>query len=103
MMPQTPGPWHTGGIGISANGRRSMSVWGPTPEGAQSGEWIAKDVRPANAALIAAAPDMLTLLEDALEYFVATLSPCEPDCECFIHLTRAVIAKAKGHQSVEVP
>ena len=57
----TLGPWHLGGITDPTTDPR-YSVWGPTPPDAQSGEWIAKDITPANAHLIAAAPELLACL-----------------------------------------
>lgn len=47
----TPLPWTTMGVANPATDPR-MSLWGPRPHGAESGEWIAKDIRPANVEFI---------------------------------------------------
>ncbi len=44
------------------SGRPSVNIWGPTPEGMQSGEIVAKDVTLPNAQLIAQAPDLLKVV-----------------------------------------
>ena len=72
----TPGPWNTGGIANPNSDRPHTSVWGPTPVGKQSGEWIAKDVTLPNARLIAAAPDLL----DALRLIMLEPHGC-PMCD----------------------
>ena len=56
----TEGPWHTGGE-IITNGEVRYNVWGPTPWGKQSGTMVCQLARPADAALIAAAPELLLL------------------------------------------
>lgn len=68
MNTHTPGPWNLGGVSNPRTDPR-YSIWGPTPPGKQSGEWIAKDVAKANARLIAAAPELLAALKAILEAF----------------------------------
>lgn len=68
MKARTPGPWHTGGISDPLGSPR-VGIWGPTPPGAQSGIWIARDVKLADARLIAAAPAMYQELELAADTF----------------------------------
>ena len=68
----TPGPWATAGISNPQTNPR-MSVWGPKAPDAQSGEWIAKDIRPANAEFIVRAcnahDDLVAALKDVLAQF----------------------------------
>src|SRR5712671_3511890 len=64
----TPGPWHLGGTFMPDSKDPRQCVWSSTPFGQQSGEIICKDVTPANARLIAAAPDLLAALRDLVEH-----------------------------------
>lgn len=94
MGKHTPGPWTTGGElhGFWAvedgNGRVICQLNGNfTPE--------------ANAMLIAAAPDLLALLEEAVKYMSCDNELDEPerdlcDNDCLFCLARAAIARAKG-------
>lgn len=52
VVSHTPGPWHTGGTFNPTLDPR-MNVWGPTPEGKQSGSIIAQHIKPDDARLIA--------------------------------------------------
>ena len=65
---RAPLPWHTAGT-ANPNTDPRQGVWGPTPPGAQSGEWIAKDIRPANAEFIVRACNAHDDLLDALRSF----------------------------------
>jgi hypothetical protein len=62
----TPGPWNTGGLSFTSEGPR-QSIWGPTPGEAQSGEWIAKDVRPANASRIVLCCNGFDIVKELIE------------------------------------
>ncbi len=53
----------------------------------------------ANAALIAAAPDLYIALTNALDYLHDILGQCEEDCTCMKHALEAAIAKAEGHRT----
>lgn len=70
----TPTPWNTAGVSNPDSDQR-MSVWGPISEGKQSGEWVAKDIRPANAAFIVRAVNAHEALVEALERTVAAHCP----------------------------
>ncbi|MGA7807866.1 hypothetical protein [Bradyrhizobium sp.] len=59
MSAHTPGPWHVGGIFMPNSDDPRANVWGPTPQGFQSGLVICKKAKPMDARLIAAAPDLL--------------------------------------------
>lgn len=67
----TPLPWTTAGIANPSTDPR-MSLWGPRPPGAQSGEWIAKDLTPANVRFILTAvnshADLLAALKGLLAH-----------------------------------
>lgn len=98
----TKGPWHIGGTfwrqrGIDKNAERIalVNIWGPTPEGMQSGETIAKEVTPANALLIASAPDLL----DACQAALLTLNINRKYVECvpLEDKLRKVLAMATGN------
>ena len=65
----TPGPWATAGISNPQTNPR-MSVWGPKAPDAQSGEWIAKDIRPANAEFIVRACNSFDALVEAAKHAV---------------------------------
>lgn len=60
VLCHSAGPWHTAGTFNPDGPRPTTWVWGPTPEGAQSGECIAQHVALTNAPLICAAPDLLS-------------------------------------------
>lgn len=53
----------------------------------------------ANAFLIESAPDLLEAAVTALEVLTPMLSPCDPDCDCVLHMLDAAIAKATGAAS----
>lgn len=50
----------------------------------------------ANARLIAAAPKLLAIAKDALDYLQDQLGSCDPGCECLLHPLAAAIGKAEG-------
>lgn len=92
----TPGPWHTGGTAFLREGPR-MNVWSRTAKGDQSGEILAKDVKPANARLMAAAPELIAVTREMCriiafaspETLVEALKRCYDDA-------REAIDKAEG-------
>ena len=63
----TPLPWSTGGISTQGNRAPYTGIWGPTPEGMQSGTWIAKEVPLPDADLIVNAVNCHADLLDALK------------------------------------
>lgn len=65
----TPGPWHVGGTFDPDSDHPTVNVWGPTPDGLQSGRIIANRCAPYDARLIARAPTMHAVLLECLEYF----------------------------------
>lgn len=98
-MSHTPGPWH---IGTSADGTPAVCVPVHVSEGTDF--VVAQVNKPrlmgcvtgcaeANARLIAAAPDLLAALEEALLDHMAP-HDCEP--ECWSHKAAVAIKKARG-------
>jgi hypothetical protein len=81
-----------------------MSLWGPTPVGAQSGEWIAKDLRPDNAEFIVRAcnshADLLAALKAMSMRFELALVHGElspgTDNSHLAEMAFNAIAKAEG-------
>lgn len=92
MSAHTPGPWHMGGIVNPDGPSATCSVWGPTPKGMQSGEWICRNVSLKNGPIIAAAPD----LAEALAWMVKKIDdyPIGLDESNWIRTARAALAKA---------
>ena len=84
-MAHTPGPWRVGDAGCS--------VFGPKKSDGSLPAVIATKVRPGNATLIAAAPDLLAALE-AIERGLTNGQ--KERGETFQSIARAAIAKAKG-------
>jgi hypothetical protein len=92
------GPWHTGGIFNPNSDDPRVWIWTPVPAGAQSGEVVAKDVRPRDAQLICAASELLSLLREAEN--LAVLGDIEEDTEAlgwgeWLKNTRALLARVK--------
>ena len=103
MAEHTPGPWRVGDSPFcvvadvpapnDATGHNAVDYYG--------GYLIAESIRGIDdARLIAAAPDLLTAAENALDWLENDLGPCEPDCECVIHGVRDAIARARGTEAV---
>lgn len=93
----TPGPWNTGGIFNPGSANERQNVWGPrrSPED-QSGLIVAGYLRPANAHLISAAPELyeaLYALKEALQYH-SVVQAKEWD-SLGVQVNRA-LAKARG-------
>ncbi len=86
MTKHTPGPWHVDAQYICrADGVAIADVW-------QSMEVSGEDTE-ANARLIAAAPDLLTALEELLPYVTGSMrSTTDP----LVEAARAAIAAARG-------
>lgn len=59
----TPGPWHRGGISTPGVSEPYTTIYGPIALGNQSGPMVAAEVPLRDAALIAAAPELLAALE----------------------------------------
>lgn len=88
-MTHTPGPWFASGTDVKPFGNRPFICWTGTPERALL------EAR-ANARLIAAAPDMLELLEDWASVLADGVSlGIQPGSSAHVML-RAVLARAKG-------
>ncbi len=90
----TPGPWHTGGTSFPGTDRARMNVWSPTPKGMQSGDIIAANCKPADARLIAAAPELLDALRVVASDGWVDLPISEQDR--WLKLSTKAIAKAEG-------
>ena len=100
MKTHTPGPWiaiPTTAISRNANTVRMDVV-------TTSGEWnpafVAGDILPSDARLIASAPDLLASLIE-LESMVAEMLPKHGPCgwgELALNQAREAIAKAKGNE-----
>ena len=110
MANHTETPWHIAGTSNPSTNPRE-SLWGPIPLGAQSGEWIAKDIRPANAAFIVRAvnchEELIRLLQTsadkfrllAMEYASSSFTDRHDDGPRFATLAKAIedaVAKAKA-------
>lgn len=102
-MSYTPGPWHTGGTFNPTSGDPRQDIWGAHP-GAASGPIVCKDVRPNDARLISAAPELLEAAKDASDMLTELIGgrPCDlypnPDlwdrAQKAYFKARAAIAKA---------
>jgi len=88
----TPGPWSVHGSYIGAGNKRSMKVVATVAN--MPSDEMSPDEVAANAALVAAAPDLLAALVDAAD---ALLIHC-PDAWALLQ-ARAAIAQATGGQS----
>lgn len=75
-MSHTPGPWHTAGT-FDPDQDPRQNIWSEARPGAVSGELVARHAKPANARLIAAAPELL----DALQLFVKQWNACGPNSD----------------------
>lgn len=64
------GPWSTGGYFNPGRENETQNVWGPTPEGCQSGEILASDCKTSNARFLAAARSDVPALVQALRLAV---------------------------------
>ncbi len=96
MSAHTPGPWASGLIFNPTSPRPNVIIW---DQSKPSAVVVARDVATKDAALIAAAPDLLA----ALEHFVSRhASSCLADhgkkgaCTCGAGPARAAIAAARG-------
>lgn len=95
----TPGPWHTGGTSYLRRDDPRMNVWSRTKAGKQSGEILASEVKPANARLMAAAPDLYAALKEARVYVERAYECAFPDSELNHALLQdidAALAKVEG-------
>lgn len=92
MSAPTPGPWGTGGTFIPGTPRASTWIWGPARPGDQSGEVVAKDVRLANARLIAAAPELLAELAAITTELAAEVGDSHPS----VVRARALLRRVAG-------
>ena len=89
----TPGPWKTDGSGMSVYSANTRLDFAPIVAAAVGNEKSLAQLR-ADAQLIAAAPDLLYALEEAL-HLIETLTPLEGST---VRIVRAAIAKATGEQ-----
>lgn len=90
MSKHTPGPWN-----IEPYGNNRQLVIGVYPNDSLAAE-VEGPNRVADAHLIAAAPDLLALLQQHLDWFDGKFLPV--DEVAFIEATRATIAKARGDE-----
>jgi hypothetical protein len=89
-MKHTPGPW---AIGIETDNDQAQII---SADGWHLAS-VALDPLPANARLIAAAPDLLEALEDVAEWL--STGKCDGvgfDEESVLDVIRAAIARSKG-------
>ena len=87
----TPGPWHAGGITVYGGSGARLTVADTTCSGSMT---RAEDE--ANAQLIAAAPDLLAMLERVLDGVLRLPELPSTLCPLDIEQSRAAINKAKG-------
>jgi hypothetical protein len=83
MTERTKGPWHTGGIFDPGTANAHQNIWGPTPEGKQSGEIIASNILLGDAAAIVKwenhFDELVQALEQALRQWSMYADMCERD------------------------
>lgn len=101
MSDHTPGPWTIGGTFMPYSDDPRENVWGPHP-GMASGMVVCTEVRPADARLIAAAPDLLEALKNLVKPMddLGFLDGDESDRvfpQYEFDQARAAIAKAEAH------
>lgn len=100
--PHTPGPWQINGLdrGTRHDGKRVLAITAPHPEG--GGQDIAECLED-NARLIAAAPDMLEALQEALDALINLYERVYPNDESengtteIIDYVIATIEQARGN------
>jgi hypothetical protein len=93
MTAHTPGPWHRADSTqvIGACGSHVADCAHAKDEGPTAG------IACANAALIAAAPDLLDALREMTDWYAQTCA--SPSEDSLLAEARAIIAKAEGAQS----
>lgn len=98
MSRHTPGPWvaeRHGGITALVDGQRrqvAAAVGAAVMHGDTTTDVMA--LQAANAALLAAAPELLEALRFFVEREVAGfMAPCADDCECYVCRYRRLIAR----------
>jgi hypothetical protein len=89
----TPGPWEVNGYRDSDEGLTVEARGGEVAFIASTTGYAHADI--ANAFLIAAAPDMLTLIETAIFSIEHTHESC-PNAPCWKCDAEALVRKAKG-------
>jgi len=97
----TPLPWNIGGTFNPGTDNEFVNIWGPTPAGMQSGDTVAKTVRPADAERIIAAVNAfddlvaaLNLAADELTHATWAKGADQRGLKYAIEKARAAIAKA---------
>lgn len=102
----TPGPWNVDGWNVYSESAKSLnerpcSYFAVATVSDASGSLvrftIEKEEASANAALIAAAPEMYEVLKALIEY-APHATDCNGGCVCPIGLADVVIAKAEGRE-----
>lgn len=101
----TPGPWSVGGTFNPNSAEPYHYIWSEPAPGMQSGRIVAKEVRPADARLITAAPEMLALLR--VRHAAGHGGACAairadhrrkplPACDCGWKATETLIAEVEA-------
>lgn len=112
MNGHTPGPWHAEKLGKTAIDRETIyAIVSDVPSGwdgeanvsTYGGHMVAESVRERNAALMAAAPDMLEALEELMEWRVEIetdlgVHTSKAAVRSLIDAAEAAIAKARGEE-----
>jgi hypothetical protein len=96
MTTHTPGPWVAVDGDIFTEHRHKPIVASTFEDGEPMGTGITRDAAFANAALIAAAPDLLAALEELLWAAARTSLETDGDYSDAFAAARAAIAKAQG-------
>lgn len=93
----TPGPWRVGRAGSVVSDAPVPEMGGSDAIEFYGSHLIAESITPANAALIAAAPDLLVCAQDFHEVLRELDQFCEcGEADCRTTRVRAAIAKATG-------
>lgn len=93
----SPGPFELNGDGaiVAQLGSKRTGFHLVTAPLTNALEPIAPEVVEANAHLLKAAPQLLSALEQLLDY-LQPVPPCDPGCACVFDAAHQAIAAAKG-------
>lgn len=94
-------PWHVGGTFMPDSPDPRQNIWSKPASGMASGCVVARDVRVADAPLIAAAPELLAALKDIQKKFWEVAErhddrSCDYDVCAEVRAVVAAIKKAEG-------
>lgn len=97
MSDHTPFPWHTGGTFFKDGMPHSRNIYGPIPDGAQSGELVAEYVSIKNVDAIVRACNAHEALLAACQWASRAYIQLNGDgCSPLLDALNGAIAKATG-------